>query len=63
MVNLGRFYSWARPDYLMDHMSLDEWWIYFDMIPEEMRIKLANPREPELLYDAPIKDGKRVITR
>ncbi len=30
IAQLGAIYAWARPDYLLDHMSIDELYMYLD---------------------------------
>ena len=30
IAQLGAMYAWARPDYLLDHMSIDELYMYLD---------------------------------
>lgn len=60
MAEIGHYYPWASPSYLLDEMSLDQWWIFYSLIPDMYRIENNNPVEPQIMLDVPPVNGVRI---
>lgn len=59
LASLGAHYSWARPDYVLNHMSIDQIIIY----QEYVHGMAEKQQEPDFFTDVPMTNGKRVIRR
>ena len=62
MSELTHYYG-LTPTYLLNEMSLSQWWVYFNSIPgQERKVEVVRQIEPDFL-DVKPKNGSRIIMK